>query len=158
MTKLSEYREFLQSVRSSVGYLKSYSLLQFTLSLTRLMKVEDVSGRKLAERLVVSAQQVSKVLRGNENVTIETMAKYADALGAVVHIHVAKRGVRVQWREVPSAGTERAKMTGVESAVLDIGSNNPSVQIKSSGSLSEAVRVPITAFVNTTDTQYLTAN
>jgi transcriptional regulator with XRE-family HTH domain len=102
MSKVAGYRKFLESVRSGVGYWKSYSLLQFTLSLTRLMKLEKVSGRALASRLGISAAQVSKVLRGNENVTIETMAKFADALGAVVHIHVAKKGVAVEWRETPA--------------------------------------------------------
>ena len=100
MSKSNEYRGFLASVRSSIGYWKSYSLLQFTLSLARIMRLEKVSGKKLASRLGISAAQVSKVLRGNENVTMETMAKFADALGAVVYVHVAKKGVRVQWREV----------------------------------------------------------
>lgn len=100
--QLTTYREFMKSVRSRVGYWKSYSLLQFTNSLTRIMRSDRVSGRKLAKRLVISDQQVSKVLRGNENVTIETMAKYALALDAVVHIHVAKRGVRVRWQELAS--------------------------------------------------------
>ncbi len=102
MSKVAGYRKFLESVRSGVGYWKSYSLMQFTLSLTRLMKLEKVSGKALASRLGVSPAQISKVLRGNENVTIETMAKFADALGAVVHIHVAKKGVEVEWRETPA--------------------------------------------------------
>ena len=102
MSKVHEYREFLSSVRSSLGYWKSFSLLQFTVSLTRSMRLEKVSGKELASRLGVSAAQVSKVLGGQENVTVETMAKFAGALDAVVHIHVAKRGVQVQWRELPT--------------------------------------------------------
>ncbi|HYX25253.1 MAG TPA: helix-turn-helix transcriptional regulator [Thermoanaerobaculia bacterium] len=105
--KLSTYREFVKSVRSSIGYWKSYSLLQFTLAITRVMRLDKVSGRKLAARLGISAAQVSKVLQGNENITIETMAKFADALGAAVHIHVAKKGVHVQWQELSEGEPSR---------------------------------------------------
>ncbi len=99
MSKLSEYREFLGVVRSSIGYWKSFSILQFTTSLTRIMRREKVSGRELASRLAISPTQVSKVLRGNENFTIETMAKFAAVLDAAVHVHVAKKGVLVRWVE-----------------------------------------------------------
>jgi transcriptional regulator with XRE-family HTH domain len=116
MSKIKEYREFLSSVRSSLGYWKSYSLLQFTLSVTRMMRTDKVSGKELASRLGISATQVSKVLRGSENVTIETMAKFADALGAAVHIHVAKKGVRVEWREV-SSGTEKTTVPDYEGLI-----------------------------------------
>jgi transcriptional regulator with XRE-family HTH domain len=102
MSKAEEYREFIESIRSGLGYWKSYSLLQFTVSLTRIMRGDKISGKKLASQLGVSPAQVSKVLSGQENVTIETMAKFADALDAVVHIHVAKRGVQVQWLELPT--------------------------------------------------------
>ena len=101
MTNLDKYRELVSSVRSSLGYWKSFSILQFTTSFARIMQLEKVSGRKLATRLGLSAAQVSKVLRGNENVTVETMAKFAAALDAAVHIHVAKRGVSVRWVEDP---------------------------------------------------------
>ena len=99
VSKANEYRDFISSLRSGLGYWKSYSLAQFTLSMTRLMRSEKISGKKLAALLRMSPTQVSKVLRGSENVTIETMAKFADALDAVVYIHVAKRGVQVQWVE-----------------------------------------------------------
>src|SRR6185295_15659652 len=102
MSKLTEYRDFVKSARSRFGYWKSYSLLQFTTSLARIMKLERVSGRKLAARLDLSAQQVSKVLSGSENVTIETKAKFAGALDSVVHNHVAKKGVPVRWIELPA--------------------------------------------------------
>lgn len=100
MATHTEYRDFLKAARSRLGYWKSYSLLQFTVSLTRILRSDRVSGKKLAKRLGLSAQQVSKVLSGNENITVETMAKFAAAVDAVVHIHVAKKGVPVQWIEL----------------------------------------------------------
>ncbi|HEX6901013.1 MAG TPA: helix-turn-helix transcriptional regulator [Thermoanaerobaculia bacterium] len=101
MSKAADYKQFIQSIRSGIGYWKTYSLMQFTSALARIMKLEDVHGKNLAARLGISPTQVSKVLSGQENITVETMAKFADALDAVVHIHVAKRGVQVEWREIP---------------------------------------------------------
>ena len=116
MSKATEYRDFIASLRSGLGYWKSYSLTQFTLAITRMMHSDKISGRKLASLLGMSPAQVSKVLSGNENVTIETMVKFADALDAVVYIHVAKRGAQVQWSELPSqrdASTHLAPETTV---------------------------------------------
>lgn len=109
ISKTNGYRDFLKSIQSSVGYWKNYSLIRFTVSISKLMKSNKISDAKLAERLGLSAQQVSRVLRGNENVTIETMAKFAFALDAVVHIHVAKRGVPVRWVEEDAEETKSAK-------------------------------------------------
>jgi transcriptional regulator with XRE-family HTH domain len=117
MSKIDDYRAFLKSVTSSLGYWKSYSLLQFTLSITRMMQSEKISGRKLAALLGMSPTQVSKVLSGKENVTIETMAKFAMALDAVVYIHVAKRDVQVQWSELLPLDTSARPAT--DSTVID---------------------------------------
>lgn len=117
MDTIAEYRDFLKAVRSSLDYWKSYALLQFTTSLTRVMRLEKVSGRKLAGRLKVSPAQVSKVLRGNENVTIETMAKFADALGAAVHVHVAKKGVVVRWEEVAADTAHEPERLALAAAI-----------------------------------------
>lgn len=119
MSKVTEYRDFLSSVRTSPGYWKSFSLLQFTTSLARIMRLEKVSGKKLASRLSVSAAQVSKVLRGQENVTIETMAKFADALDSAVHIHVAKKGVVVTWKELPAGQAVLTEVAYARSAGSD---------------------------------------
>lgn len=140
MSKIDEYREFLKSVRSSLGYWKSYSLLQFTGALTRIMQLDKVSGKELASRLGISATQVSKVLRGNENVTIETMAKFADALDAVVHVHVVKKGVQVQWREIPTESNTARTMLSIPTAQGAAGSSPAATRAASRGVPSAKVR------------------
>ena len=49
-----------------------------------LAAMEDKEGmtqKKLAELMDVSPQQISKILKGNENLTLETIAKFSEALG-----------------------------------------------------------------------------
>jgi transcriptional regulator with XRE-family HTH domain len=95
-----DYREFLDQLRSEPGYWKHFTILQFTTAMARLMKKHPrVSGKKLAQLLGVSPPTVSKALSGGENLTVETMTKLAAALNAAVHIHVAPKGVAVQWVE-----------------------------------------------------------
>jgi transcriptional regulator with XRE-family HTH domain len=108
MSDLKGYRDFVKSVRTGTAYWKSYTVLQFTLALGRIMRAEKLSGKKLAKKLNVSPAFVSKVLSGGENLTVETMVRFAEALDSSVHIHVAKRGVVVQWVEMPSGQPEAA--------------------------------------------------
>jgi transcriptional regulator with XRE-family HTH domain len=101
MPKEQRYREFLDSLRDSEETWNRYALMQFAIAVRRLMKLEPVKGATLAKRLKKSAGVVSKQLTGGENLTVETMTKIAGALDAAVYIHVAKKGVRVDWRETP---------------------------------------------------------
>src|SRR5579872_2655139 len=42
---------------------------------------EGMTQKKLAELLGVSPQQISKIIKGQENLTLETIAKLSEALG-----------------------------------------------------------------------------
>jgi antitoxin component HigA of HigAB toxin-antitoxin module len=41
----------------------------------------DMSQKQLAELMGVSPQQISKILKGGENLTLETIAKFSEVLG-----------------------------------------------------------------------------
>jgi transcriptional regulator with XRE-family HTH domain len=96
-----DLREFLDQLRAEPGYWKHFTILQFTTSMARLMKKSSprVSGKKLAELRGVKPSSVSRALSGGENLSIETMTEMAGVLDAAVHIHVAKKGVVVRWKE-----------------------------------------------------------
>ncbi|HXO26164.1 MAG TPA: hypothetical protein VOA80_02365 [Thermoanaerobaculia bacterium] len=99
------FRELLDQLRLQPGYWKHFTILQFTTAVARLMNASPrVSGRKLAQLLGKTPPTVSKALSGGENLTIGTMTEMAGALGAAVHIHVAKKGVAVQWIEASEEG------------------------------------------------------
>lgn len=99
MSKAEEYRQFLQSLRSSIGYWKSYAIAQFTISLSRILNHDGISEGKLAELAEMDLERVIVILRGGEDLTVETMVRLAFVLDSTVHIHVAKKGVSVEWVE-----------------------------------------------------------
>jgi len=101
-----KYSEMFHRLRSSDGYWKSYLVTSFTDALGRIMKQSGITAAELARKLNVSPPYVSKALRGGENFSVETMVKLASAVDAAVHIHVAKKGVAVRWREIPAEAPE----------------------------------------------------
>lgn len=95
----ADYRKLLLAARDDQSYWTQLSLIEFTSSLAKLMKSADVNQKKLSDLLGIKPPSVSKLLRGTENLTIGTMCKLAGVLGAVVHIHLAKKGAAVRWVE-----------------------------------------------------------
>ena len=48
------------------------------------MEADGITQKQLAERMDCSQQYVSKILKGRENLSLETMAKIESALGITV--------------------------------------------------------------------------
>jgi transcriptional regulator with XRE-family HTH domain len=100
--KTKSLTRLVNSMMSSVAYWTEASMLTFTEDLVQLMAVEKVTQAELARRVGVTSAYVSKVLRGNANLTLETMNKLALAMGASVQVHVAPTDKVTRWLEVPS--------------------------------------------------------
>lgn len=45
------------------------------------LKAQSLSQKELAERMKVSPQQISKIIKGQENLTLETISNLESALG-----------------------------------------------------------------------------
>jgi len=59
-----------------------YALInEVTYKIERLMEIQGISKKQLAERLGVSKSTVSRILNGSRNMTLETLTKVAFALG-----------------------------------------------------------------------------
>ncbi len=54
------------------------------LRILRTLRAKNVSQKELAEQIGVSPQQVNKIVKGRENLTLETIAKLEGALGIVL--------------------------------------------------------------------------
>jgi transcriptional regulator with XRE-family HTH domain len=54
------------------------------LKILRNIREKDITQKDLAERLKISPQQVSKILKGQENLTLETISKIEIALGTIL--------------------------------------------------------------------------
>lgn len=68
------------------GYWVEKAKLDYALELDKFRKVSGLSGKSLAEKLGTSAAYISRVFRGDTNLTIESMVKLARATGAKVEI------------------------------------------------------------------------
>ena len=66
----------------------------FAVSVEQLMKQRDMKKKDLADRMGQSRANISKLLRGDTNLTIETMVKLAQALDAEVLIQLVPKGAR----------------------------------------------------------------
>lgn len=78
----------------------------FALSLHRKMTRAQINQKSLAEKLSSTPAHISKVLRGDANLTIETMAKFARALDCHMHIHLAPDNQKVSWMPVIARTTQ----------------------------------------------------
>lgn len=95
--------------------------LEFALSLEAQRRRQQLSYVDLAKRLGTSAAYVSKVFRGDSNVTIESMVKLSEAAGGRLEIRVAERqavirpwkGVACGLRLVHSAPSSTAAVTRI---------------------------------------------
>lgn len=68
------------------------------------MKSEGLTQKELAERMDVSPAYVARIMKGNENMTIQTIAKLEHALGmklvAIPKLYEAKTQVRIIQRPI----------------------------------------------------------
>lgn len=95
-----------------LSYWVAVARMGFENDLHRLLETSDITRAQLADQLNVSGPYVSKVLNGTAgNYQLETMAKWARALGAIVQIRLIKEGkeaVRVVDYETAGALDDRA--------------------------------------------------
>jgi transcriptional regulator with XRE-family HTH domain len=112
---MERFRQFAREAETSVDYWASAPITDFIEDVWRLMEEQKVSRAELARRLGTSRAYVTKLLGGNANFTLQTMAKVAMALGSQVHVHVAGRDVLTRWIDERSAQKEIAgPSTGAE--------------------------------------------
>lgn len=55
--------------------------IKVAIKLNRILRQKGMKQKELAELLGVSAQQVSKILKGSENLTLETIERIENTLG-----------------------------------------------------------------------------
>lgn len=74
--------------------------IDFALELGKVMERAGLSRSDLAARLGVSLPMVTKILRGDGNLTIESMVKATHATDAALHIHIIPKTSKGRWFEI----------------------------------------------------------
>jgi len=128
--KLSKnLRSFVENAKKEDFYWVEKLKLDFALELDRRRRVLNMTGTEFAKELGVSRAYVSKVFRGDANLTIESMVKIARAAGARVNLsmvdeHLPERQQRSQWW----ASTMSASRAANHDALTTGTSDMPSIE------------------------------
>jgi transcriptional regulator with XRE-family HTH domain len=111
--------------RRAIAYWSEAAFLSFTEDLLEQLRKEGINQAELARRVGVSRGYLSRVFRGQENLSLETMSKLALGAGASVRLHVAPITRVTRWMDVTrigefaielaaeTAGTARRSMSAI---------------------------------------------
>lgn len=91
---------FVESAKEKDSYWVEHAKFDFAMDLVGLLHKSGMSNNEFAERINVKAPYISKVLRGDENLTIQTMVKLVRALKGKLNIHVSEEDCHVRWFDV----------------------------------------------------------
>jgi antitoxin component HigA of HigAB toxin-antitoxin module len=87
--KAKSFEELYVKAKERETYLSASITLEFTEGLSELMEVNNIPRKELAKRLGPSPAYVTKVLRGDVNFTVDSMARLAKAVGGTVQVHLS---------------------------------------------------------------------
>lgn len=84
---------YLAERKKTDAYWVESAKLDFALALEKQIRLANLSYANLAKKIGTSAAYVSKVFRGDTNMTIETMVKFSRATGARLKIEIVSEAV-----------------------------------------------------------------
>lgn len=84
---------YLAERKKTDAYWVESSKLDFAMALEKQIRLAGLSYANLAKKIGTSAAYISKVFRGDTNMTIETMVKLSRATGARLQIEVVNESV-----------------------------------------------------------------
>lgn len=102
-----------KSLEQDPSYWAEHIKLDFAYALDRMLRQRGMTRSAMASALDSTPAYITKVMRGDTNLTIETMAKLALSVGGRVHIHISDADNRVRWME---SLVTRAKAPTVDAA------------------------------------------
>lgn len=102
--------QFLSDAKNRDSYWLERTKLDFSLALERERRHVGLSYADLAKRLGTSPAYISKVFRGDTNLTIESMVKLVRAVGGKLHIEIASQDHSARWVRI---------IPGVAAAAID---------------------------------------
>ena len=141
MTEVTTKKSFAAlyaKLEATPAYQAEKLAVAFLAELNAFMQAHDVSNAELARRAGVSPAYITKVFRGPSNLSLETLAKLADAVGSKVHLHLANHSADVRWFDVFKQ--QRTLKRGFEPGAADF--------LQTMSKLKPLVEVPLTEISN----------
>jgi transcriptional regulator with XRE-family HTH domain len=88
MNKEPSINEIFSEARETFEYALEGAILQFTNRIAAVMKRDGISKHQLAEKMGCSPPYITKIFRGNPNLTLASMVKMAAAVDCEVEVVV----------------------------------------------------------------------
>lgn len=120
---MTTFTELLRKAEQLEQYWVSAAQIEFSLKIADIMKEDKLNQKQLAEILEVSPAYVSKLLVGNQNLTLNTMIRYARKLDRVFSFDLKKviSDKKVQLHTIKdSAQYSHIKLQNIESTSTKI--------------------------------------
>lgn len=97
---MTTFADLLRGAEGRDSYWVEHAKLDFAIDLDRVMGVNGLRKTDLAARFGKSPAYITKVLRGDSNLTIASMVSLARAAGGTLHIHIAPQTASVRWFDI----------------------------------------------------------
>jgi len=91
--------DWYNSLEDDIEYQTEAKKIEVAFSISRRMDQLGMSKTDLAKAASTSNAYITKVLRGDSNLTIESLVKFAGAVDGELHIHISPRHAQVRWLE-----------------------------------------------------------
>jgi transcriptional regulator with XRE-family HTH domain len=113
---------YLAERKKTDAYWLESAKLDFAMKLEKQIRLAGLSYANLAKKIGTSAAYISKVFRGDTNMTIETMVKLSRASGARLNIEIVSEAVVAQrWNNkiIPFPINRQSQVTAVSTTITE---------------------------------------
>ena len=117
MTLNKALRKFVDMAKTDDGHWVELAKLEFSSALEKQRRVAGINYTGIAKKIGSSAAYITKVFRGDSNLTIESMVKLARATGGNLRIQIVNEAPVVhRWDKVIGTSTNANQSRATASA------------------------------------------
>ena len=115
MNATDRFNAFLERAKETDTYWTEKAIIEYTEEMVSQMAKQEVSRTELARRLGKNPAFVTKLLRGNNNFTFDTVVRIARALEMEFVPHMKPVGWQTRWLDCsPTKPVEKAEPLGIK--------------------------------------------
>jgi transcriptional regulator with XRE-family HTH domain len=103
---MQNFKELLKAAKENWQFKAEEQKLNLALAFNKYMKKLNWNNADLARELGTSRAYITKIMRGDQNLSIDKITEIADALGADAHFHLSEKGTTGQWLEFASVANK----------------------------------------------------
>lgn len=100
MKQKASFKQLFDAARKTIFYAVEGAILDFTEQVVSRMASLGINRSALAEKLDATPAYVTKLLKGNSNLTIESMVKVSTALDAELRVQLIPKTCPKVWAEL----------------------------------------------------------